>query len=255
MSSKHSTAGDGRGSLTSIVRTSRSAQVRTQIQEAISRGEFQPGERLPSERELVQTFGVSRVSVREAIRSLEALGLVKVEQGRGAFVSDRRSGVGEPLARWLALHRDEVFDLHLVRGALDELAAHCAAARHDPAAVAQLVLAHEALRERVEEGAPIEELIRHDLDFHIAIAEASGNPLLYDLLFDLHTLLAEARRFSFATGGRPRQSVSEHGEIVEAVRRGDPAAARAAMRRHVESIREITAAFVATESEGQSTKK
>src|SRR5439155_19199187 len=87
-----------RGSpLTTINRTGRSEEVRLQIERAIRSGDVAPGERLPAERELVETFGVSRVSVREAIRSLEALGLVRVYQGRGAFVSDRRSGLGEPL--------------------------------------------------------------------------------------------------------------------------------------------------------------
>lgn len=240
------------GPLTSIPRTHRSAQVRMQIEEAITRGDFGPGDKLPSERELVETFGVSRMSVREAIRSLEALGLVSVQQGRGAFVNDRRSGLGEPLARWLAMHRDEVFDLHRVRGALDELAAQCAAEHSDPEAVERLVLAHEALDEKVRDGAPVEELMRLDLDFHIAIAEASGNRLLYDLLFDLHTLLAEARRFSFATGGRPPSSVEEHGKIADAVTRGDAAGARAAMRSHVDSIRAITMKLIAEEEPSSS---
>ncbi|HEX4520606.1 MAG TPA: FadR/GntR family transcriptional regulator [Gaiellaceae bacterium] len=235
------------GPLTSIVRTHRSAQVREQIQEAITRGDFQPGERLPSERELVETFGVSRVSVREAIRSLEALGVVSVQQGRGAFVNDRRSGLAEPLARWLAMHRDELFDLHRVRGALDELAAQCAAEQHDPDGVESLVAAHNVLREQVEAGAPADELMRLDLDFHMALAEASGNRLLYDLLFDLHTLLAEARRFSYVTAGRPPISVAEHGKIAEAVERGDPIAARAAMREHVDSIRKVTMTRIAQE--------
>src|SRR6266516_4420093 len=112
-----------RGSpLTTIKRTQRSEEVRLQIERAIRAGDFAPGERLPSERELVETFGVSRVSVREAIRSLEAQGRVKVEQGKGAFVSERRSGFGEPMARWLEHHQDEVVELQRVRGALDGLA-------------------------------------------------------------------------------------------------------------------------------------
>lgn len=154
-----------------------------------------------------------------------------------------------PLARWLALHKDEVFELHRVRGALDELAAECAAERNDAAAVERLRLAHEALRQGVSEAAPVEDLMRLDLDFHLAVAEASGNKLLYDLLLDLHTLLAEARRFSFATDGRPARSVDEHGEVVDAVRQADPAGARDAMKRHAASIRGITAAVVARKTE------
>src|SRR5919109_2773175 len=99
---QRSHSGDGgapKSPLTSIRRTLRSEEVRRQIEDAIRSGHFAPHERLPSERELVETFGVSRVSVREAIRALETLGFVKVYQGRGAFVTDRRSGLGEPLSR------------------------------------------------------------------------------------------------------------------------------------------------------------
>src|SRR2546422_9529088 len=120
-----------RGSpLTTIKRTQRSEEVRLQIERAIRAGDFAPGDRLPSERELVETFGVSRVSVREAIRSLEALGQVTVHHGRGVFVTDRRSGLGEPMARWLQLHRDETIELVAVRAALDALSAEQAGRRY-----------------------------------------------------------------------------------------------------------------------------
>ena len=225
--------------LRAIQRTQRSEQVRRQIEEAIKVGGFQPGDKLPSERELVETFGVSRVSVREAIRSLEALGLVRVEHGRGAFVNDRRSGLGEQMARWLQLHRDEVLELHRVRGALDELAAQSAAERQDVAAIEALVKAHEKLRAAVDADEPLEELVRLDIDFHVGLAEASGNRLLYDLLYDLHTYLAESRRYVYSTSSRPPRSVDEHEEIVHAVIANDPHRARAAANRHIVSIREL----------------
>ncbi|MSY59355.1 MAG: FCD domain-containing protein [Actinobacteria bacterium] len=224
--------------LRAIQRTQRSEQIRRQIEEAIKDGGFQPGDKLPSERELVETFGVSRVTVREAIRSLEALGLVRVEHGKGAFVTDRRSGLGEQMSRWLQLHRDEVLELHRVRGALDELAAQSAAERQDVAAIEALVESHEKLRSAVEADEPLEELVRLDIDFHVALAEASGNRLLYDLLYDLHTYLAESRRFVYSTSARPPQSVDEHEAIVRAVIANDPQRARAAANLHIISIRE-----------------
>lgn len=225
--------------LTAIKRLQRSEEVRRQLEEAIRRGDFAPGERLPSERELVETFGVSRVSVREAIRSLEALGRVKVQQGRGAFVTDRRSGLGEPLARWLEIHQDEVLELQGVRGALDELAAESAVEHYDPEKVAAIVRAHEAFSDAVESGVSTDELVGLDIDFHVAVAEASGNRLLYDLLSDLHTYLAESRHLVLAVPGRAEQSASEHGRIVEAVLARDAALARAATSRHIYSVREF----------------
>src|SRR5581483_5263184 len=237
----------GASPLTTINRTGRSEEVRLQIERAIRSGDFAPGERLPSERELVETFGVSRVSVREAIRSLEALGLVRVYQGRGAFVSDRRSGFGEPMARWLELHRGEVLELLAVRGALDECAAAAAVENGDRAALEAVRAAHAAFAAAAEAGAPTGELVALDTDFHVAIAEAGGNRLLYDLLTDLHSYLAESRYLAFMPPDRPRRSAEEHGAIVEALLAGDAERARAATAAHIASVRALVGAGLAAE--------
>ena len=235
--------------LRTIKRTQRSEEIRRQIETAIKNGDFAPGERLPSERELVETFGVSRVSVREAIRSLEALGFVRVYQGRGAFVTDRRSGLGEPMARWLDLHRDEVLELLGVRGALDEYAAQLAVENFDADKVADIVAAHEAFVAvaAAADDASTTDLVPLDIDFHIAIAEASGNRLLYDLLSDLHSYLAESRYLALVPPGRPQQSASEHALIIEAIQAHDAAMARLATSRHIAGVREIVAAGLGRE--------
>ena len=238
-----------RGSpLKTIKRTQRSEEVRLQIERAIRAGDFGPGDRLPSERELVETFGVSRVSVREAIRSLEALGFVRVYQGRGAFVTDRRSGFGEPMARWLEMHRGEVLELLGVRGALDELAAASAVEHYDEAKVAAIVEAHAAFAAAVESEAPTDELVSLDIDLHLAIAEASGVRLLYDLLSDLHSYLAESRHVALAPAGRPAKSASEHTLIVDAILARDAALARLATTNHIASVRELVTANIELEA-------
>lgn len=228
--------------LRTIKRTQRSEEIRRQIEDAIKGGDFGPGERLPSERELVETFGVSRVSVREAIRSLEAIGLVRVYQGRGAFVNDRRSGLGEPMARWLDLHRDEVLELLGVRGALDEYASALAAESREPVKAAAIEAASDAFATAVGGGASAADLVPLDIDFHIAIAEASGNRLLYDLLSDLHSYLAESRYLALVPAGRPAKSAAEHAAIVAAIAAGDAAAARAATSSHIAGVREVVIA-------------
>lgn len=236
----------GSGSRTSplrtIARTQRSEEVRRQLESAIRGGDFGPGARLPSERELVETFGVSRVSVREAIRSLEAIGLVRVYQGRGAFVTDRRSGLGEPMARWLDIHRDEVLELLGVRGALDEYAGRLAVEHYDGAKVEAIADAAAAFTDAVEAGESTEELVALDIAFHTAIAEASGNRLLYDLLLDLHSYLAESRYLALVPPGRPAQSASEHALIVEAIQARDAARAGLATSQHIAGVRAIVAA-------------
>lgn len=231
-----------RSPLRTIKRTQRSEEVRQQIDAAIRNGDFAPGDRLPSERELVETFGVSRVSVREAIGSLEAVGLVTVHQGRGAFVTDRRSGLGEPMARWLDIHRDEVLELLGVRGALDAYAGELAVEHHEPVKTAAIAAASRAFADAVATEEPTETLVPLDIDFHMAIAEASGNRLLYDLLSDLHSYLAESRYLALVPPGRPAQSASEHALIVEAIEGRDAPLARLATNRHIASVREVVAA-------------
>jgi GntR family transcriptional repressor for pyruvate dehydrogenase complex len=230
--------------LTTIDRTQRSAQVRIQIEQAIRRGDFAPGDRLPSERELVETFGVSRVSVREALRSLEAIGMLRVEQGRGAFVSDWRSEVGASMTHWLSIYGGELLELYRVRGALEELAATLAAELHEPEAVDKLRRANAALAEAVAERRPPSALVQLDIDFHLSLSEAGGNRLLTGLSRDLQSYLAEARRFSFNKTERPPNSVAEHAAIVEAIAAGDPHAAREATRMHLASIREVVEAVI-----------
>jgi GntR family transcriptional regulator, transcriptional repressor for pyruvate dehydrogenase complex len=229
---------EGAAGLKTIKRIQRSAAVRNQLEAAIRRGDFAAGDRLPSERELVETFGVSRVSVREAIRSLEALGHVSVQHGRGVFVTDRRSSVGEPMARWIEVHRDERIELLDVRAALDTLAVGQAVLRYRPTEIEGIEDAHAAFQGAVERKAPTSEVVELDGRFHNAIATASGNRLLCDLLLDLTDYLSEYRRLSLAPEGRPAKSLAEHTGIMEAILCRDADRARSAMAAHLASVRE-----------------
>jgi GntR family transcriptional regulator, transcriptional repressor for pyruvate dehydrogenase complex len=217
----------------------RSQAVRDQLLKAIERGELKPGDSIPSERQLGETFGVSRVSVREAIRSLEALGLVEVHHGRGSFVA---RGPGDryvdPFVSWLRVHQAEVDELLKVRGALDELAAAEAAANHDPADLVRLRAAQSAFAEMA--GRPTAsptELTELDIVFHLAVAEAAHSPLLVNLSKDLHSQLSESRRAAFAPTDRAPASAIEHAAIVDAIARGDGEGARAAVATHIGHVR------------------
>jgi GntR family transcriptional repressor for pyruvate dehydrogenase complex len=231
----------------------RSAQVREQLEGSIRRGEFSPGDRLPSERELTEIFGVSRVSVREAIRSLEAVGLVEVRQGYGCVVSDPRTHRARDLSRWLALHRDEALDLLLVRGALDEMAAAEAASRGDADAIAAIREAHNKFKAAVEEeGTSVRNLSDLDVAVHVAIAEASGSDLLTNLLSDLHRHIADAsREISYAPADSAEQSAAEHADILRAIEAGDAESARRAAATHIVRVRELVARGRADDVIGQ----
>lgn len=199
----------------------------SQLVDAIRAGRIRKGEKLPSERQLCEQLGVSRVSVREGLRMLELLEMIEVKQGRGAFVvsSDVKPS-GRLLRHWLSAHRDEVLELLEVREALEATAAALAADRKAP------VVAPEAL-----DVADLEALVEQDLTFHRSIAHASGNPVLASLIWELNGTLAESRFAMFAIRGRPKRSQADHVEIAKAIRSGDSAAARAAMRSHIAETR------------------
>jgi len=218
---------------------SRSGQVRDQLEGAISRGEYQAADRLPSERELSELFGVSRVSVREAMRSLEAIGLVKVRHGDGIFVTDPSERRQLDLSHWLSLHRDEAVDLALVRGALDELAAERAALVHSPEDIAVTRAAQDAFVSAVNGDASIERIIELDIDLHTAVARASGSDLLAHLLGDLHQRLGASRRVAFERPDRRFAAAREHEAIVSALEAGDATLARQAVARHMEHVRDL----------------
>ena len=224
-----------------LKRVHRSRVVRDELLAAIKRGELKPGDPIPSERRLGETFGVSRVSVREALRSLEAMQLVEVHHGRGSFVTrgpdDRYA---EPFSSWIQVHREGVHDLLKVRGALDELAAGEAAVHHDETDLTRLRSAQSAFAELAgRDGAELDELTALDVAFHLAIARAAHSELLLRLSDDLHHQLSESRGAVFALRTRPTDSAAEHATIVDAIARRDAEAARAAVARHIASVRAL----------------
>lgn len=229
--------GSARSPFTVLPSASRNQQIRGQLEGLIESGELGPGDRLPSERELSELLGVSRVSVREAIRSLEAVGLVEVHHGRGTFVVESRSGrYAISFGQWLSVHRDEVLELLQVRGALDELAAECAA-RRDDGDVGRLRAFNAEFRAAGHRD-DLTALVACDVAFHDAIADASGSRLLVRLLHELHEVLNESRHATLAPPGRPKASAQEHDAIVAAIAAHDPSSARAAVAEHLSSVRE-----------------
>lgn len=216
----------------------RSAQVREQLEQAIRSGEYGVGDRLPSERELTAMFGVSRVSVREAIRSLEAVGLVEVRHGMGTTVADPSRRATRDLSGWMRANRGEVLELLRVRGALDEVAGQEAAEHQDLDAIAAIRTAHEAFEQEAPTSSA-ERLAELDMAFHLAVAEASGSKLLHDLLAELHHHLAESRAVFFMPRERALASAREHEEILAAIEKGDGATARRATKAHIASVRVV----------------
>ncbi len=198
---------------------------------------LKPGDMLPPERELVQTFGVSRSSIRDAIRSLEAVGLLEPRQGVGTVVRELSAdAVVNPVASVLLQKRKAIDDLMDVRNIIEPALAGRAALHASRAQLAEL----QAILKRQEEKVRRDELTtEEDSSFHYTIAVAADNTVMLKLVHVLMDLLHETRERSLQVGGRQEKSLAGHRRILAALKQGDADAAEAAMRRHLTEIKKI----------------
>jgi GntR family transcriptional repressor for pyruvate dehydrogenase complex len=220
-----------------------SDQVAEALTAEIRGGGLAPGEKLPTEVELVEQFGVSRTVVREAISRLKSLGLVDSRQGSGMFV--RRAGFS-PLnfdAR-SAESKQAVIQMVELRRALEAEVAGLAAQRRTAADVKRIRQAIAALDKAQKAGG---DGVEEDVKYHRAIAEAAKNPFLMSTLDYLQQFLRGATRVTRANEARRAdfmgQVRDEHEAIVRAIEAGDVGKAREAAASHMDNaIRRIEAA-------------
>ena len=198
---------------------------------------LKPGDMLPPERELMGRFGVSRSSIRDAIRSLEAVGLLEPRQGVGTIVRHLSAdAVVSPVASVLLQKRKAIHELLDVRMIIEPPLAWRAALHASAGQIREM----EAILKRQEEKLQRGELaIEEDSNFHYTIALAADNGVMLKLVHVLMDLLREARERSMQAGGRQRKSLSGHRRILAALKQHDPAAAEAAMRQHLLEIEKI----------------
>ena len=198
---------------------------------------LQPGDKLPSERELAEMLAVSRSSIRDAIRSLELLGMVEPRQGAGTVVREiSADSVVNPLATLLTRQRQSVTELLDFRKMLEPPLAARAATHASAEEVGEM---EEILRRQEEKLRGGEVPVEEDTEFHYSIAMAAENSVVLKVLDVLMDLLRETRERSLQVEGRPQKSLAGHRRILSAIKRRDPAAAEAAMRRHIEDVEEI----------------
>ena len=223
-------------------------RVAGQIERFIQGNGLTPGDRLPGERELSELLGVSRASVREALRSLQAHGVVLVRHGKGVFVAapDEGERALEQFARLREVGMEELFAM---REVLEVPAAGWTAAAATDEQLQDLVQTFEALAEGVRGHRSARELQVLDAKLHLQIAEFANNRFLTMTQTVLQEMLARSMETTLAIAGRPARSVREHAEIVEALLARDPARARAAARRHIHSSRRAALRRMAGERE------
>lgn len=207
----------------------------TGIRALIASGEFGPGAKLPKEADLSARLGLSRNSLREAVSALELVGILKVRQGDGTYVTSLDPSLLLDVVSLVIdfSPEDSLLQLLEVRRLLEPGAAAMAAAR---ASEEQLDEIGEAL-ERVDERSGIEALVESDIAFHDAIARASGNLALTALLGSLSGTTFRAR---VTRGHKDVRAVEEtqreHARIYQALRARDPEQAHAASAFHIGSV-------------------
>lgn len=224
-------------SFETVRKVRRYEQVAEQIRRLIGSGALKPGDLLPPERELAEKLGVGRSSVRDAVRTLEVMGILEPRQGHGTVVRDLSAdALVVPLASVLQHKRVLVTDLLDVRRMIEpHLAARAAtnASADEIRYMAAVLERHEAKLRRGEEA------VDEDSEFHYAIALAARNAVVLRVLDVLMDLLRESRSRSLQVPGRPRRSFDGHRRILRAIQRRDASAAEAAVHKHLQEIEEI----------------
>lgn len=209
-----------------------------QIQERFVQGELRPGDRLPSERELAEQFGVSRTAVREAVKALQEKRLVEVRPGKGTYVVDvadsRTDLVRETIGLMVGpLTGDGRTDLIQVRAILEPEIAALAA---EKALEDELMTMQRAIDDMDANLDNVERFVDADLEFHLALAKATQNSLIPILIEPVVDLLREQRKRMSLIRGAKLRGQQHHRRILKAVRERDPEAARQAMTDHLEQV-------------------
>jgi len=210
--------------------------VADQIQQWILQ-DLEPGDALPPERELVRMFGVSRSSVRDAIRKLELLGLVEPRQGSRTVVREPSAQViSAPLTGVLLQKRKVIAELLDFRKMLEPPLARRAAQHISPKQLSQMEEILDRQASKVDSGAIA---VAEDSEFHYCIATAAENSVVLKVLDVLMDLLRKTRERSLQTEGRQEKSLAGHRRILAALKQGDAKAAEAAMRQHLSEIEKL----------------
>ncbi len=220
--------------LRAIKKTRIHEEVVSQIHELIKEGRVKAGDQLPSERELAETFKVSRTSVREALRALETRGLIISRTGMGNFVADLPiESLVATLAKLLIEEKDALADIFELRKLIEPQIASLAAERATAKDIERIKRLLNKQKEQVQGGATG---VDADTEFHFAIGQATQNHAIEKLVSGLLGVLSHSREESLQTPGRSQASIDSHRAIVTAIEQHDQAKAREAMRHHIEQV-------------------
>ncbi len=216
------------------------------LQKAIRSGKLKPGTKLESVQQLAENFQVGRSAIREALTALKAMGLIEMRQGEGTYVKEFQAGdLTFSLAQAMLMNQKDVMHLLEVRKIIETGAAATAAKKHTPENLKKMVTALNGMKAALGN----EELgEKSDLQFHLAVSEATQNPMLTNLLLQVSDLMQETMRETrritlFSKEKTTVRLYNEHLAIYEAIAAGNEDIARSAMLNHLNNVKETLVHF------------
>jgi GntR family transcriptional repressor for pyruvate dehydrogenase complex len=208
-------------------------EIAQQIMDLISNGDLKPGQRLPAERDLCKEFGAGRSSLREALRCLSIVGVLDARVGEGTSVAvDGGKFLGKIIEWRLITEKHDIANLLEVRSALEGVAAANVALLGKKEHIDQLQKLISRMKASVDNT---HEFATLDLEFHLSLAKASGNNLLFDLISMIRSQLVRAMSKVLLLPRAVPLSLKEHTAIFRAIKRGDPEMASEAMHAHLQA--------------------
>lgn len=215
-----------------------------QIRELIVNGDISPGQKLPTEQELCRQLNTSRSSVREALRVLEAEGLIEVKRGSGAFVSDppKIKQSRNEIMQWLSAHEQTLEQVLEVRESIEGLTAALAAQRATETTLTEIRAILDEQKRLIQQISESQDenydaLANLDAAFHLAISSASGNDIANEIVSQIVPAFTQSNKVVLYVSQRMHKTEMEHLAIYQALVSKDPASAEKAMREHIGRVR------------------
>jgi len=236
----------GAPNLDKIKRKTVVAQVMDKIRMLISSGQFRAGDKMPTEAEMAEMFGIGRSSIREAIKVFNYLGVLDTQTAKGTFVCDRSNISTEALTWSILLGRDDYYELIDTRGAIETWSLMDLAEKHgrDPESVSsvldELNGKIETMRSALVSGSR-EDLATADYEFHALIIAGQGNDLFNNVYRVLRAFMYEEIEKSHSGFADINTIIEDHRSFYDAIVSGDPMVAMATVRRHIQNIKSLLA--------------
>lgn len=222
-------------------------EVSEAIHDMIRSGQLQPGDKLDSVQQLAENFQVGRSAIREALTSLKAMGLIEIRQGEGTYVREFETAqISFPLSTAILMKAEDTAHLLEVRKILEAGTVFSAAQKRTDI---QLQAMEDALEEMKRANGNEELGEKADLQFHLAIAESSQNPLLISLMNHVSGLMGETMKETRRLWLYSKQTTTdrlhdEHYAIYQAIKEQDAEAARRLMLNHIENVEDILHKYI-----------